>query len=295
MTAANTSGQLRIVPANEASWDDLQAIFSAGEGRECQCQFFKLDNEGWRSSVGIEERTERLREQTRCGDVSARSTTGLVAYWEGEAAGWCAVEPRTAYPRLLRMRVPWAGRDENKADDGVWVVTCFVVRKGYRDRGIASALARASVDFACERGARAVEGYPKVTRAGEEVAAAALYVGSWNLLPPRTFEKSVGRHQDALWCGSTSDGALTTERWCWLCHEFPVRRAYGGEFRGAQRRLGAVRIRAHRRPASPPASARCTDPGGRRNRPPVPPTSQQKLVWTEEGRPWRQSLGPIAS
>lgn len=181
MATCNSPDQLRIVPANEASWEDLQTVFSAGEGHGCQCQFFKLDNEEWRSSVQLPERAERLREQTNCGDSPAASTTGLIAYCEGEPAGWCAVEPRTAYPRLLRMRVPWTGRDENKADDGTWAVTCFVVRKAYRRRGIASALAHAAIDFARERGARAVEAYPKITRTGEDAGAAALYVGSRSL------------------------------------------------------------------------------------------------------------------
>lgn len=112
-----------------------------------------------------------------------------LAYCDGEPAGWCAVEPRTAYPRLLRMRVPWAGREEDTADDGVWAVTCSVVRRGYRRRGIASALARAAVEFARERGARAVEGYPKVTRAGEELGTAALYVGSSDLFAAAGFRE----------------------------------------------------------------------------------------------------------
>ncbi|MEQ7129533.1 GNAT family N-acetyltransferase [Actinopolymorpha sp. B11F2] len=189
MTTANPPDQLRIVPASEAASDDLQAVFSTGEGRQCQCQFFKLDNEEWRFSVGVEERTERLREQTSCGDTEARSTSGMVAYLEGEAVGWCAVGPRTAYPRLRRMRVPWAGRDESRTDDGVWAVTCFVVRRGYRGRGIGSALARASIDFARDRGARAVEGYPIVTQPGEEVGSAALYVGSRNLFATAGFRE----------------------------------------------------------------------------------------------------------
>ncbi len=189
MSTANSPDQVRIVPANEASRDDLQTIFSVGEGRGCQCQFFKLDNEEWRSSVTIEERAERLYEQTSCGNPRARSTTGLVAYCAGDAAGWCAVEPRTAYPRLLGMRVPWTGRDENKADGSVWAVTCFVVRRGYRRRGVASALARATVGFARERGARAVEGYPRVTRPGEDAGEAYLYVGSQNLFAAAGFRE----------------------------------------------------------------------------------------------------------
>lgn len=142
--------QLRVVPANEGSWDDLQAVL-ADEGNGCQCQFFKLDDTEWGGGVGIAERMERLRQQTRCDDPQAESTSGLIAYWDGEPAGWCAVEPRTAYPRLLRMRVPWTGRTEDRSDEGIWAVTCFVVRRGYRRRGIGSALARAAAEFARAR------------------------------------------------------------------------------------------------------------------------------------------------
>ena len=35
----------------------------------------------------------------------------------------------------------WPGRDEDKDDDGVWAVTCFCVRKGYRGRGVTYPLA----------------------------------------------------------------------------------------------------------------------------------------------------------
>ena len=46
----------------------------------------------------------------------------------------------------------------------VWAVTCVFVRTGFRRRGISYALARAAVDFARERGARAIEGYPMITK-----------------------------------------------------------------------------------------------------------------------------------
>ena len=61
-------------------------------------------------------------------------------------------------------RVPWTGRAEDKADDGVWTVSCFVTRAGYRRRGVSRALAAAASGFARERGARAVEGYPMITQ-----------------------------------------------------------------------------------------------------------------------------------
>jgi len=122
---AETPAGISIVPANEASWDDLRAVFGTrGEAARCQCQWFKIPGSQWKS-VPVEERAERLREETNCGDPEAAATSGLVAYLNGEPAGWCAVEPRTAYPRLLRSRVPWTGRSEDKADNAVWGVTCF--------------------------------------------------------------------------------------------------------------------------------------------------------------------------
>jgi GNAT superfamily N-acetyltransferase len=156
---------LVIVPANRASWDDLQAVFGTrGEASHCQCQRYKLrPKESW-ASVGREELAHRLRTQTECGHPRSPTTSGLVAYLDGEPVGWCAVEPRPAYHGLVRtMKVPWEGRDEDRADDGVWAVTCFVVRAGFRRRGISRALARAAVDVARARGARALEGYPMTT------------------------------------------------------------------------------------------------------------------------------------
>jgi GNAT superfamily N-acetyltransferase len=189
MTEAATTPGLTIVAANEASWEDLQAVFGARGGpSRCQCQRFKTRGRQWDSeqaSVPVEQRAARLREQTRCGHTEADTTSGLVAYLDGEPAGWCAVEPRTAYVRL--GRVPWAGRAEDKTDDSVWAVTCFVTRTGFRRRGVSCALARAAVDFARQRGARALEGYPMITQPGQNVTWGELHVGSRSIFEAAGF------------------------------------------------------------------------------------------------------------
>ncbi|HEX6619302.1 MAG TPA: GNAT family N-acetyltransferase [Solirubrobacteraceae bacterium] len=175
MTARESA--VRVVPANEASWEDLQAIFGArGQGARCQCQRYKLRPRESFRSFPVEERAHRLRQQTDCGHPESDTTSGLVAYLDGAPVGWCAVEPRTAYAGLLRsFRVPWDGRAEDRADDSVWAVTCLFTRAGFRKRGISRALARAAVDFARERGARAIEGYPITTK---DVIAEELHVGT---------------------------------------------------------------------------------------------------------------------
>ena len=178
-----------IVPANEASWEDLQAVFGTrGDPSRCWCQRFRmLPGESW-ASVGAEELAFRLRQQTDCGHPESDSTSGLVAYLDREPVGWCAIAPRSAHPRLLRNnRVPWEGRTEDKGDESVWAVTCFVTRAGFRRRGISYALARAAVGFAQERGARALEGYPILTTPGQEITWGEVHVGSRSIFDAAGF------------------------------------------------------------------------------------------------------------
>jgi GNAT superfamily N-acetyltransferase len=173
-----TAAQLTIVRANKASWADLQAIFGTADyPGQCYCQHFKTRDCHW-SSMTDRERQNRLHEQTHCDNPRARTTAGLVAYLHKEPVGWVAVEPRTAYPRLLRIRTVWSGRQEDTADDSVWAVTCFVTRKGYRKRGITYALAAATVGYARDQGARALEAYPMITLPGKEITWGELHVGS---------------------------------------------------------------------------------------------------------------------
>lgn len=177
---SDVATRLTIVPANEASFEDLQTVFgSRGSAAYCQCQRYKLRPREAFAKFPVEERAHRLRTQTECGHPKSKTTSGLVAYLDGEPVGWCNVEPRTAYPGLLRNSpVPWKGRTEDKADDSVWAVTCVFARAGSRRRGIGYALAQAAVDFARERGARALEAYPLITRPGDDITWGELNVGT---------------------------------------------------------------------------------------------------------------------
>jgi GNAT superfamily N-acetyltransferase len=179
MQQPTTGVPLTVVPANEASWDDIATIFgtTADYPGRCQCQWLKVVGWVWRDSTQ-EQRTAMLREQTACGVPTAPATSGLLGYLGDQPVGWVAVEQRTSYPKLATSRVPWRGRDEDKDDDGVWAVTCFVVRKGYRGLGLTYPLARATIDFARERGARALEAYPILTQPGKEVPWGDAHVGT---------------------------------------------------------------------------------------------------------------------
>jgi GNAT superfamily N-acetyltransferase len=182
-------GQLAIVPANEARCEDLQTVFGArGSAAYCQCQRYKLRPREAFARFPVEERAHRLRMQTECGHPKSKTTSGLIAYLGVEPVGWCAVEPRIAYPGLLRNSpVPWKGRTEDKTDDSVWAVTCVFARAGFRRKGVGYALARAAVDFARERGARALEAYPMLTKPGEDITWGELHMGNRSIFEAAGF------------------------------------------------------------------------------------------------------------
>ncbi len=80
---------------------------------------------------------------------------GLLAYVEGEPAGWCSVGPRAEFVRLLTSRI-LAPVDE----EPVWSIVCFFVDRAHRGRGLSVALIDAAVAFAGRHDARVVEAYP---------------------------------------------------------------------------------------------------------------------------------------
>ena len=178
---------LVAVPANEASWRDLQAIFGVrGYTAVCQCQWFRARDRPW-NEIPREELAARLRLQTGCGDPQSKTTSGLVGYVDGEPVGWVAVGPRTAFPRLPIRRVALKARGEDPDDSTVWSVVCFATRAGYRRRGVMRALVQPAIEFARERGARALEAYPMITEPGKEITWGEVHVGTRSIFEDAGF------------------------------------------------------------------------------------------------------------
>jgi GNAT superfamily N-acetyltransferase len=150
--------------ANEAATDDVRAVFEAGGAHKCRCQALKASGWIWRDTTQ-EQRDAAQVEQTGCGTDGP--TSGLIGYLDGEPAGWVAVEPRENYPRIWSRKQPWMRMDPGL--DGVWSVTCFVVRKGFRRQGLMYELAAATVDYGGQVGAQVLEGYPTEPADGKTV------------------------------------------------------------------------------------------------------------------------------
>jgi GNAT superfamily N-acetyltransferase len=99
---------------------------------------------------GGEKNKAAFREVVRQGPPP-----GLLAFDGDLAVGWCQLTPRDSLHWLDRS---WRLR---RVDDvPVWSISCLYVRKGYRKRGVTSALIAAALKAAKGAGAAAVEAYP---------------------------------------------------------------------------------------------------------------------------------------
>lgn len=154
---------ITIKPATAARFDDVEHTFDAGgDARGCQCQWWMMPNTEW-SKTSQDGRRDMLADE-----ITAGPPPGLVAYVDGEAAGWVRVGPRTRQVRIGRTLIINSSTDEPLDDESVWAVSCFVVRKEHRRQGLNAKLLDAAVDFAREHGARVIEAYPIDPNAGKD-------------------------------------------------------------------------------------------------------------------------------
>jgi GNAT superfamily N-acetyltransferase len=166
--------ELRVVPANQSSWDDLQAVLTGTAGR-CQCQRVRLGDRDW-WHLPQEERAAITRSEVHCDEPDTTRTIGVLGYLGDDPVAWAAVDRRSEYGRLRGSPVPWKGRTQAKDDETVWAIACLVVRRGFRNQGLTYPLVAAAAEHARERGATAVEGYPMRT-GGAEITWDELSVG----------------------------------------------------------------------------------------------------------------------
>lgn len=166
---------MKVIPVTDASWEDVRTVFGTrGDPSTCWCQFFMVDNKTWNATSPAE------KERMLCDRIAAdRPAPGVLAYLDDEPVGWCAVEPRVAYRRILTSKVA-KGSEEDADDEAIWAVTCFVVRVGFRRQGVAGQLLDAAIAHAFANGARVIEGYP-VDTTEKKASSAELYHGSLSL------------------------------------------------------------------------------------------------------------------
>jgi GNAT superfamily N-acetyltransferase len=140
-----------IHPLTADRWADFETLFGPrGAYGGCWCMFWRL-----RSSENARNKgADKKREMRRI--VDSGKPPGLLAYVEGEPAGWCSIDSREKFLRIEHSRTL------QRVDDrpGVWSLNCFVIARKHRRHGLMTGLLDAAVEYARERGAKIIEAYP---------------------------------------------------------------------------------------------------------------------------------------
>lgn len=156
---------LTIRPLTIDLWPQFELLFgSNGACGGCWCMWWRLKRSDFQEGAGLDNKTAFKR------IVRKGPPPGLLAFDGNQAVGWCQLTPRSELPTLNRSRM-LAAPDPVP----VWSVSCFFVRRGYRGKGIMSALIESAIHFAKGSGAPALEAYPWDTK--EKKPNATVYTG----------------------------------------------------------------------------------------------------------------------
>jgi GNAT superfamily N-acetyltransferase len=164
---------IQVLPA-AGRWDDFASFMVPRKpgGSGCVCVVYR------NSSLDMPGRVAHMR--TLC---ASQPGPGVLAYVDGKVAGWCSVAPKSTYRALVNSRTIPHVRDEE-----VWSVICFVVRAGFRGRGLMHQLLDGAVAHAQAMGAPALEGYPVDPGSGH-IDQTSGYVGTVQLFEAHGFSR----------------------------------------------------------------------------------------------------------
>lgn len=141
--------KLEVRQLTQNLWPALESLFEGGGAcARCWCMYWRIGSE-YRKRLPAEN-MEALHEIVENGPPP-----GLLVFDGDLAVGWCQLTPREVLSWLERSR------KLARVDDlPVWWLSCFYIRKGYRKRGVTSALIGAALEVTRRAGAHALEAYP---------------------------------------------------------------------------------------------------------------------------------------
>ena len=149
--------ELKVRPLTTKNWHHLEILFGPkGACAGCWCMYWRLRRSVWDKQKG-EKNRRALRKIVEAGDPA-----GVLAYDGEKPVGWCAVAPRPDFVTLENSRIL-----KPVDDQPVWSVPCFFVAREYRRKGVTSQLLQGAVEYARNKGARIVEGYPQDPKSGK--------------------------------------------------------------------------------------------------------------------------------
>jgi GNAT superfamily N-acetyltransferase len=166
-----TDTDFRVVPLTPEHWPALEELFGPqGPCYGCWCNHFRMPQRLRKPLLG--EGARQLFEER----VEKGPPPGVLAFAGNVAVGWLQIGPRAHVsewnnPRRASTPLP----DAPAEDERNWAASCFFVRRGYRGKGVTTALLAGGLDFARASGARLVEAAAMDN--AEKRSTEGLYVG----------------------------------------------------------------------------------------------------------------------
>lgn len=144
-------------PLTPDRWDDLVDLFGPERGANsgCWCMWPLLRAKDWQA-MAREERRDAFHNR-----VSIGSEPGLLGYHDKPAICWVAVGPRENYVRFQMSRTT-RPLEEDTRDQirKTYALTCFFVRKGFRNSSLMWQLIKAASIHAKSKGAHYLDACP---------------------------------------------------------------------------------------------------------------------------------------
>jgi len=136
------------------TWPDFERLFSRGNGWDhCWCMAFhrtpRPSRQTFRTRVEVGVENQRAKRTL----LDQGDTHGILVYEDDEPIGWC--QYGTSDELVAHMGAP-------EAEEPVWRITCFVVDKRYRRKGVAGIALHAALDSIRRHGGGLVEAFPAV-------------------------------------------------------------------------------------------------------------------------------------
>jgi GNAT superfamily N-acetyltransferase len=181
--------QLTIRPLTPELWPAFEDLFGkSGACNGCWCLY-------WRIGSAYHKRPRAKNRTAMQKIVQQGPPPGLLAFHGGQAVGWCQL--------TLREDLGWLNRARffERVDEApVWSISCFYVRRGYRQRGVMMALIEAAVAAAGRAKAPALEAYPVDTARPESTSnvftgtVSAFARAGFKVVGRRTPSRPIMRH-----------------------------------------------------------------------------------------------------
>ena len=166
MPAKEHNIKLKFDALTVATWKQFETLMGEKGGcGNCWCMYFRLSYKDFQANKpdGNKKMVRHL--------VNKGKPQGLIASINNEPVGWIALAPREDYMKLENARV-----FKRIDDKPVWSITCFFIKKQFRQMGLSQLLIKGAIDYAKKKKIKTLEAYPAIPYS-EKVPHSFLWVG----------------------------------------------------------------------------------------------------------------------